>query len=140
MLYAYKHWIKNIRNHAHPAWEGSGHTMLPRWMIHPDPTLLLYFYNPKRGVCLHPIIYIHLLQARVPANEASVPALYYLHTFVAGTCACKRRPCACTHYLHTFVAGTRACTSLFTHICCRHVCLHTINYIHLLQARVLTFR
>ena len=81
-------------------------------------------------MCLQPFIYVHLLQAPVPANSPHVPAAHYLRTFAAGIDACKLSPCACT--------------ISFTHICCRHACLQTqpaclqpTIYAHLLQASML---
>ena len=53
-------------------------------------------------MCLQPIIYVHLLQAPMPANSANVPAACYLRTPVASNDACKLSP--------------RACSFLFTHI------------------------
>ena len=39
-------------------------------------------------LCLRWTIYAHLVQARVPADPARVPATYDLRTFIARTSAC----------------------------------------------------
>ena len=45
---------------------------------------------------LQPIIYVHLLQAAIPANSAHVPAAHYLRTSGAGIDSCKLSPCSCS--------------------------------------------